>query len=83
MPRKRLVLGGEACRWDLVKQSQAAAPDCVIINHYGPTETTVGVLTYRVDNNAAQEFAQTVPLGRPLANTRMYVLDGERQPVPL
>lgn len=83
MPRKRLVLGGEACGWDLVKQSQAAAPACLIINHYGPTETTVGVLTYRVNSDAAQPLSQTVPLGRPLANTRMYVLDGEGQPLPL
>lgn len=81
LPRQRLILGGEACSWDLIKQVQQHAPDCQIINHYGPTETTVGVLTYTVDTSSIT--SETVPLGRPLANTEIYLLDSYLQPVPI
>lgn len=87
MPRQRLVLGGETSHWDLVKKAQALAPDCRIFNHYGPTETTVGVLTYPVSQALTAEAAYpppaTVPLGRPLANTQIYILDAAHQPVPV
>ena len=46
LPRRLLIMGGEASRRDWVKRLQAMAC-CSIVNHYGPTETTVGVLTYR------------------------------------
>ncbi len=61
---------------------QQYAPDCQIFNHYGPTETTIGVLTYAVDV-PSQPKSATVPLGRPLANTQIYLLDKYKQPVPL
>src|SRR5207247_10309963 len=48
MPRRRLILGGEASRLDWIERLRVLAPGCEIYNHYGPTETTVGVLTYRV-----------------------------------
>jgi acyl-coenzyme A synthetase/AMP-(fatty) acid ligase/acyl carrier protein len=58
-----------------------------VVNHYGPTETTVGVLTHEVTTEsltaAAALGAQTVPLGRPLANTRTYVMDAHGQEQPL
>ncbi|MGZ3459276.1 MAG: condensation domain-containing protein, partial [Archangium sp.] len=60
---------------------RALAPQCELYNHYGPTETTVGVLTYPV-RGEWPENAATLPLGRPIANARMYVLDGNLQPVP-
>ncbi|NJN95982.1 MAG: amino acid adenylation domain-containing protein [Anaerolineales bacterium] len=87
MPRQRLILGGETSHWDLVKKAQALAPHCRIFNHYGPTETTVGVLTYPVSQALTAEAAYptppTVPLGRPIANTQIYILDAARQPVPV
>src|SRR5262245_1301206 len=42
MPRRRLILGGEASRLDWIARLRALAPGCEIFNHYGPTETTVG-----------------------------------------
>ncbi|MBW4611883.1 MAG: amino acid adenylation domain-containing protein [Desmonostoc vinosum HA7617-LM4] len=81
LPRLRLILGGEAASWHLIEQIRQLMPECQILNHYGPTETTVGVLTYLVNNK--QNYTQTVPLGRPLANTQVYVLDEELQPVPI
>ncbi|HEY9874103.1 MAG TPA: amino acid adenylation domain-containing protein, partial [Candidatus Obscuribacterales bacterium] len=83
LPRKRLVLGGEATHWDLLARIQEYAPDCVIINHYGPTESTVGVLTYQVNNNNLGYLSETVPIGRPIANTQIYILDSQLQPVPI
>jgi len=81
LPRQCLVLGGEAVSWQLVEQLRQYRP-CRVVNHYGPTETTVGVLTYPVQQQD-QSLAGTVPLGRPLANTQVYVLDQHQQPVPV
>jgi len=81
LPRQCLVLGGEAVSWQLVEQLRQYRP-CRVVNHYGPTETTVGVLAYPVQQRG-QSLAGTVPLGRPLANTQVYVLDQHQQPVPV
>src|SRR5438034_466029 len=76
LPRQRLILGGEAARWELVRQVQALAPDCRLYNHYGPTETTVGVLTYAVPTEGETVLpSATVPLGRPLPNNQVYLLN--------
>ncbi len=83
IPRKRLVLGGEACSWKLIEKLAALAPDCVILNHYGPTETTIGVATYRADNGQSDHCSLTVPIGRPITNTAIYLLDSYLRPVPM
>ncbi len=83
LPRQCLVLGGEAASWDLVEKVQQSAPNCRILNHYGPTETTVGVLTYPVKSKLASYNSQTVPIGRAIANTQVYLLDEQLQPVPI
>jgi amino acid adenylation domain-containing protein len=90
LPQRCLVLGGEALSWQFVAQLLALKPDCRILNHYGPTETTVGVLTYTVPPHAVDADSwcvaiapdEIVPLGYPLAHTRMYILDRHQQPVP-
>jgi amino acid adenylation domain-containing protein len=79
LPRRHLVLGGEASSWELIQQVRAAAR-CAILNHYGPTETTVGALTYGISDRPMA--SETVPIGRPIANTRVYVLDRAGKPVP-
>ncbi|HLP88084.1 MAG TPA: amino acid adenylation domain-containing protein [Nostocaceae cyanobacterium] len=82
LPRQCLILGGEAVSWKLITQIQQQTPTCKIFNHYGPTETTIGVLTYAV-GNLDNFTADTVPLGRPLANTQVYILDEQLKPVPI
>jgi len=82
-PRRLLILGGEASRADWVESLQRLAPDCAILNHYGPTEATVGVLTYRVEENKPAPLTSTLPLGRPLANVQIYLLDQHLRPVPI
>jgi amino acid adenylation domain-containing protein len=81
LPRRWLVLGGEALPWDLVERVAARAPEVRILNHYGPTETTVGCCAYLVDGDRRAE-SQTVPIGFPLAGARAYVLDEHLEPVP-
>ena len=83
VPRQCLVLGGEAANWDLIEKIQQEAPNCRILNHYGPTETTVGVLTYPVNSKQASYNSKTVPIGRPITNTQVYILDHHQQPVPI
>jgi len=83
LPRQCLVLGGEAVSWDLIKLIRQYAPNCRIINHYGPTETTVGVLTYPVSSQQSNYNSKTVPIGRAIANTQVYLLDSQLQPVPI
>jgi amino acid adenylation domain-containing protein/non-ribosomal peptide synthase protein (TIGR01720 family) len=83
LPRQRLILGGEASSWELIEQVQRLAPQCRILNHYGPTETTVGVMTYRVEREHGAAAGLRLPLGRPLANCSIYLLDERQMMVPI
>jgi amino acid adenylation domain-containing protein len=55
-------------------------PGTKVVNGYGPTETTTFAVTYAM--HVPCDAASTVPIGRPMANTRVYVLDSGLQPVP-
>lgn len=83
MPRRRLILGGEASRLDWIARLKELAPGCTIYNHYGPTETTVGVLVYEVGAQLPSTRSGTLPLGRPLPNSRIYIIDEQGEPVPV
>ncbi len=76
-----LVLGGDAMLGRTVAPWRASAPDTHIINEYGPTETVVGCAIY--DDRRVAPSEEAVPIGRPIWNTRLYVLDARRQPVPM
>ena len=83
LPKRCLVLGGEASTWELVDRVRGLAPDCRILNHYGPTEATIGVTTFSVDGGPGEPRTRTVPIGRPLPNCRIYLLDeAGRTPPP-
>jgi amino acid adenylation domain-containing protein len=81
MPRKLLIIGGEASRVTFAEQLRTLA-QCSIFNHYGPTETTVGVTTYSVDERVSDVPSVTLPIGRPLPNVQAYVLDPHLEPAP-
>jgi amino acid adenylation domain-containing protein len=83
LPRRLLVLGGEAASWELVERVAGLAP-CRIANHYGPTEATVGALAQRIEPAvvSSQPRPRRPPLGRPLRNVEAYVLDPRQRPVP-
>ncbi len=81
LPRKYLITGGEALTTSLVAEIEACGMGCALINHYGPTETTVGSLTQPL-HALGHTPKLTIPIGRPIANTQVYVLDGLLQVVP-
>ncbi len=81
MPRKRLILGGEASRLGWIERLRALSPECEIYNHYGPTETTVGVLTFHAGGALPTTPTGTLPLGKPLPNSQVHILDEKRVPV--
>ena len=72
-----LMIGGEAFPVALAGELRRTVPG-EILNMYGPTETTIWSATHQV-----QDDRGTVPIGRPIANTTLYVVDGNLQPVPL
>jgi amino acid adenylation domain-containing protein len=76
-----VVIGGEQLLGEQVQLWQSATPQTMLVNEYGPTETVVGCCVYKVLTN--QERTGPVPIGRPIANARLYVLDRHRQPVPI
>jgi len=80
LPRHSLIVGGESCPWELAARVQRLRPDCRLVNHYGPTETTVGALINRA---AARTDCRTLPLGTPLPNVRIHLLDVRLNPVPV
>jgi amino acid adenylation domain-containing protein len=84
LPHHVLALGGEGSHWHWMCNAvqPLAPPQSKIFIHYGPTETTVGMLTNLVRREAAQRGA-LVPLGRPIPNTKAYVLDSAMQPTPV
>ncbi|MFD3834164.1 amino acid adenylation domain-containing protein, partial [Streptomyces sp. NPDC058621] len=79
LPAKSLVLGGEAAPSAWVLDLLEAAGDRAVFNHYGPTETTIGVTTTLLTTEQASGGA--APIGSPISNTRVYVLDQWLSPV--
>ncbi|MFP3969311.1 amino acid adenylation domain-containing protein [Actinomadura fulvescens] len=82
MAGRSLVLGGEAASAELVIELLSAGRQ-EVFNHYGPTETTIGVATTRLTPELVASGAVAVPIGAPVANTRLYVLDDRLQPVAI
>ncbi|MCF3119641.1 amino acid adenylation domain-containing protein [Streptomyces arenae] len=75
---RHLATGAEPLPEQSLRRLQKALPGLRICYVYGPTETTVYSITY----NEPQDLDRRCPIGRPVANTRVYLLDGRREPVP-
>ncbi|MFC3891215.1 amino acid adenylation domain-containing protein [Lentzea rhizosphaerae] len=75
-----LVVAGEALTRRVVTAWQELAPDVRLVNEYGPTETSVGTCIHPVEGPVTAEIQ---PIGRPLPNVTMYVLDRRLEPVPV
>ncbi|MEM1391731.1 MAG: amino acid adenylation domain-containing protein [Cyanobacteria bacterium P01_H01_bin.150] len=75
------IIGGEALSEKVTSFWQKNAPKIKLINEYGPTETVVGCCIYSV---VEQSFpGGNIPIGRPISNTQLYILDQYGQPVPI
>ncbi|WXK34527.1 non-ribosomal peptide synthase/polyketide synthase (plasmid) [Mycetohabitans rhizoxinica] len=77
---KRLICSGEALPGASVRLCQKLFPDLQLYNLYGPTEAAIDVTAWSCPSDYADD---TVPIGRPIANTQIYLLDAYGQPVPL
>jgi amino acid adenylation domain-containing protein len=75
-----VMVAGEVCPTNLVKQHYDTLPDTALYNEYGPTEGTVWCSVYRAEPEIS---SSTVPIGRPIANMQLYILDTHLEPVPV
>jgi natural product biosynthesis luciferase-like monooxygenase protein len=75
---QQMLVGGEELPAELGRALLERLAPGALLNMYGPTETTVWSTCHRVTRDE-----EPVPIGRPIANTRLYVLDEKRHPVPI
>jgi amino acid adenylation domain-containing protein len=76
---RTFVIGGENLRAESLRLWREHARATRLINEYGPTETVVGCCIYEVQPKDPPNGS--VPIGRPIANTQLYVLDEKLEPV--
>ncbi|MCP4663425.1 MAG: AMP-binding protein, partial [bacterium] len=79
-------LGGEAISRGLVRRLEAViGPGCRVYNGYGPTETSINSTVFRMQGRPLDRGVRTatVPIGRPTANSSVWVLDRRGLPVPV
>ncbi|TFY88194.1 non-ribosomal peptide synthetase [Pseudomonas nabeulensis] len=76
----RVMCSGEALPGSLVRRFKQQLPGSQLHNLYGPTEAAVDVTAW---DCAGPVTPDNTPIGKPIANTRMYLLDAQLQPVPL
>ncbi|MGH3722096.1 MAG: non-ribosomal peptide synthetase [Pseudonocardiaceae bacterium] len=77
---RQVWVGGEAVSGAAVARVLDACPATLVVNGYGPTETTTFATRYPM--RAPYDAVHTVPIGRPIRNTRVYVVDAGLQLVP-
>ncbi|HLK58813.1 MAG TPA: amino acid adenylation domain-containing protein, partial [Chthonomonadaceae bacterium] len=77
---RTVIVAGEECPARQVADHFARLPQAELYNEYGPTEATVWASVWQADPNAIPE---TVPIGRPIENTQIYLLDAYGNPVPV
>jgi len=78
---RTLIIGGEALNSETLSMWRTTVPEVRLINEYGPTETVVGCCVYEVAVEDSDHGP--VPIGRPIPNTQLYILDKCLHPVPV
>ncbi|MEG4226170.1 amino acid adenylation domain-containing protein [Microcoleus sp. N9_B2] len=76
-----LLAGGDVLSVPHVQKLLREAPKCQLINGYGPTENTTFTCCFAIARDS--QISNSVPIGRPIANTQVYILDRHLQPVPI
>ncbi|WP_186062490.1 non-ribosomal peptide synthetase [Burkholderia gladioli] len=74
---RQIIVGGEPCPPSAVRLTQLHAPAAKLYNEYGPTEATIWATVHELRGEAG-----AVPIGRPIDNVRVYLLDEALRPVP-
>jgi aspartate racemase len=77
---RQLLAGGDVLSVPHMRKFLDRYPQATLTNGYGPTENTTFTCTYSTSD--ASSIGASCPIGKPIANTRVYVLDRHRQPVP-
>ncbi|MGD1919698.1 MAG: AMP-binding protein, partial [Pleurocapsa sp.] len=75
----KILSGGEALKPQLAQQLLSKGRE--VRNLYGPTETTIWSSIYQIQEDKDRDI-QTVPIGKAIANTQLYILDSQLRPVP-
>lgn len=76
---KAVVVAGEACPPNLYKEHTRVVPQAELYNEYGPTEASVWSTVHRI----SESDIGSVPIGKPVTSSRVYVLDQHQRPVPI
>ncbi|MEJ2566780.1 MAG: amino acid adenylation domain-containing protein, partial [Gammaproteobacteria bacterium] len=79
---EQVLTGGEALSVDHIRRAQQSLPDTEFINGYGPTENTTFTCCYRIPRPVKDRLI-SIPIGRPIGNTTVHVLDNNLQCVPV
>lgn len=75
-----IIVAGEHCSRELVDRHYQILPQTTLFNEYGPTEATVWSSVYRCQSD---ELRNSIPIGCAIANTQIYLLDEQLNPVPV
>ncbi len=79
---RQLLIGGEALSIPHVRRALELLPATALINGYGPTEATTFACCHRIPRMLPEGLA-SIPIGKPIANTTIYLLDPSGRPVPI
>jgi amino acid adenylation domain-containing protein len=80
---RMLVVGGESASVDRLKRWARLVGPCKFVNAYGPTEATIAATVYQTECDESIARLTKIPIGRPIANAQVYLLDRHLQPVPI
>ncbi|MGA7633729.1 MAG: non-ribosomal peptide synthetase, partial [Terriglobales bacterium] len=80
-PLRQLLVGGDVLSVTHVRRALDGLPGCRMINGYGPTEGTTFTCCHTITREDAQ--GTSIPIGKPISNTQVYLLDATFQPVPM
>jgi len=80
-PLTQLIAGGDVLSVSHVNRAVEGLPNCRLVNGYGPTENTTFTCCYPMTR--LLPVGASIPIGRPLSNTEVYILDADHQPVPV
>jgi amino acid adenylation domain-containing protein len=78
-PLRQLLVGGESHSVRHMQRAHEMLPECTLIHGYGPTEVTTFITAHPMPPN--EPLPDPIPVGRPIANTTVYILDEKLQPV--